>query len=367
MQFAEHNAPEERDFLCNAWYVAAWSTELPPGEVIGRQIIGEPIACFRSPDGRVHALEDRCPHRHAPLSLGRIEGEHLRCMYHGLKFSADGACVEVPGNDRIPPNSCARTYPCEERHGWIWVWPGDVEQADPSFIPAAYGLDPLRYSLMSSQLDYEANYQLINDNLCDLSHVDFVHERTLGVGAFGWADAQPKITTLDRSIRVERWLNGITDPADPQPCEYWNSYEFHIPGIFVMSSFLYPVGSAERFGGVAPNLLEAKGHRVEQQAVTPIDQKRTRYFFASGLEAVNVPEEIMSRFFDVIEAAFAEDRRMIEAQQRIWDLTSTDRRKMFIAHDKAPSIIRRLIARLIDKERATEMSTTRSPVRELSR
>ena len=126
-------------FIRNLWYVAAWSHELEGAGPIGRVIIDEPVVLFRTPDGAVVALEDRCPHRHAPLSLGRVEGNRLRCMYHGLTFDSAGRCVAIPGGATIPPGTVARRFPVQERWSWIWVWTGDPAKADPDLIPQEIG------------------------------------------------------------------------------------------------------------------------------------------------------------------------------------------------------------------------------------
>src|SRR5436305_566446 len=76
--------------------------ELEAGKPFAITILGERIVIWRTADGGLHALEDRCVHRLAPLSLGRCEGERLRCMYHGLLYEADGRVVEIPGQEVIP-------------------------------------------------------------------------------------------------------------------------------------------------------------------------------------------------------------------------------------------------------------------------
>ena len=194
-------------FIRNIWYVAAWSTELPDRKPIARTIIDEPIALYRKNDGTVVAMEDRCAHRHAPLSLGRVEEDDLRCMYHGLKFGPDGSCKLVPSSSIIPPNSKVRTFPAVERWSWIWVWLGDPLLADDSQIPAAWGLTNPEWTLQADALDYAADYQLINDNLCDLSHVDYTHETSLGA-AIGvcWSDHPPKVTQLENGLQIDRWF-----------------------------------------------------------------------------------------------------------------------------------------------------------------
>src|SRR5262249_36502103 len=143
-------------------------------------VIGEPIVLYRRRNGAIVALEDRCPHRFAPLSLGRVEGDDLRCMYHGLRFAPDGACVEVPRSAAAPARLCARALAGVEGSSLVWVWPGDPAKADPARVPRAFGLDDPDWEYRSGAIDYDADYELLNDNLCDLSHLDFVHETTLG-------------------------------------------------------------------------------------------------------------------------------------------------------------------------------------------
>jgi len=118
--------------LRNAWYVAAWSSEVPVDELLARTILNVPVVLWRDTTGAVVAFEDRCCHRGAPLSKGRLEGDQLRCMYHGLLFDTAGQCVEIPGQERIPPQAKVRTFPVVEKHKWIWIWVGDAGLADPS-------------------------------------------------------------------------------------------------------------------------------------------------------------------------------------------------------------------------------------------
>src|SRR6201994_1952213 len=126
-------AREDRMWIRNAWYVAAWTHEIEPGRIHARTIIDQPLVLYRTADGII-ALEDRCPHRFAPLSLGRLEGDALRCMYHGLKFAPDGKCIEIPGQKLIPQSACVRRFPSRGVGGWVWVWMGDADKADTAEI-----------------------------------------------------------------------------------------------------------------------------------------------------------------------------------------------------------------------------------------
>ena len=129
-------------YVKNAWYVGAWEHEIEDGKPYAMSILGEPIVLYRGGEsGRIVALEDRCVHRLAPLSLGRCEGERLRCMYHGLLFDPDGKCVEIPGQEMIPAKARVRTYPIADAHGWLWIWMGDPADAHEALIPPVIGHD----------------------------------------------------------------------------------------------------------------------------------------------------------------------------------------------------------------------------------
>jgi vanillate O-demethylase monooxygenase subunit len=338
-------------FIKNIWYVAAWSTELDAAKPIGRTIIGEPVALYRKGDGAVIAMEDRCPHRHAPLSLGRIEGDDLKCMYHGLKFGSDGACKFVPGSDIVPPNSAARTFPAVERSSWIWVWPGDPAKADPDLVPFHTGLDDPQWLMRESAIDYAAGYELINDNLCDLSHLDYTHENTLGKATGAkWSFDMPKITPIDNGLLFERWFVDVPfGPNGEQRVDSWSRYRYLLPGIFLMNTFQYPAGAAQACGYGTPT-AEPVFRRAEQQAVTPMSADTTRYLFATGVDAAFADPATLDARFAVVAAAFAEDKVMIEAQQKIWNLTSPDKPKAFIPQDKAPATFRRMVAKRLAME-----------------
>ena len=121
-------------FIRNCWYVAAWDIEVPAEGFLNRTLLNEPVLLYRDTQGRAVALENRCCHRGAPLHLGRKEGDCVRCMYHGLKFDPSGACVEIPGQERIPDKVRVRHYPLVERDRLVWIWMGDPERADPAQI-----------------------------------------------------------------------------------------------------------------------------------------------------------------------------------------------------------------------------------------
>lgn len=167
-------------FPLNRWWVAGFSWELTE-RPLARTHLGHAMVLFRTPDGTAAALEDRCCHKELPLSLGAIEARGLRCGYHGLLFDHAGACIEVPGQEHVPGRARVRAYPLRGRDQILWVWIGAAACEEPQDEPPAYPFhaDP-RYRFGGDAFHYDAPYQLIHDNLLDLSHLGYVHLKTIG-------------------------------------------------------------------------------------------------------------------------------------------------------------------------------------------
>ncbi len=339
-------------YVANSWYVASWSEDLVIGAPMAVQILGEPIVLWRSPSQQVSALIDRCPHRLAPLSLGRCEGDNLRCMYHGFLLNNEGRTIEIPGQDKIPPQAVARRFPVVERHSWIWVWMGDADKADPDLIPAAFGFDDERWLLGRGFVDYDAEANLICDNLLDFSHLTYVHANSFGSGD-SFAFEQPNIRQIDRGVRISRWVRDTAGPGSGGRSEpgsfidYWQSYDFVIPGILVMESASFPQGSADRFGDDGPPdmSLALRAWAVTSQAVTPVAPGRSRYFFSTGPHRDHGTDEDRDGMVAVAKMAFAEDKVMIEAQYRTMQAMAEPR---FIpsAHDRAVTMYNGMVRKM---------------------
>lgn len=343
-------------YVRNAWYVASWSDELAPETLRGLTILGEPIVIYRTYDDRIVALEDRCVHRLAPLSLGRCEGDRLRCMYHGLLYAPDGQVVEIPGQEQIPPKARIRSYPVIDRHSWIWVWMGAAEDADEALIPPAVGLDRDDFVLGHGQLDYAAEARLINDNLLDFSHLAFVHTASFGAGP-QFAETPARISPIDRGIRYERWTENSLASSfrkSDVPMDSWMSYDFLIPGILLMTGGVFPRGTARACEMGPPDLSQAvSGVTFTSQAVTPLTEKTSRYFFSWGPRADHGDAALRDVLMQMAAKAFAEDKVMIEAQQKVLDLTPSPR-VMPTAHDRGVTLFNRLVEKLARREREAD-------------
>lgn len=243
-------------YLRNCWYMACWTSELGDGAMLPRQIAGERVVVCRGADGVAFALKDRCSHRFAPLSKGRLEDGGLRCMYHGLKFSPEGQCVAIPGQDKIPQNSGVQAFSLSEAGGWIWIWLGAPEAADPALIPEHVALDDSDWAIRHGVIEYSADYMLVNDNLLDFSHLSYVHAASFGAGA-GWAETRPEIVSLPRGVRIERWLES-QPRSNSRPditattIDHWSRYDYVAPGMLHSVAYSYPVGTAALAGSSEP-------------------------------------------------------------------------------------------------------------------
>lgn len=344
----------ETAFLRNTWYVAAWSHEIVRERLLARTIIQVPLIFWRDQSGSVVALMDRCCHRAAPLSKGRLENDRIRCMYHGLLFDSSGACVEIPSQNFIPPAAKVHAYPVVERFNWVWVWMGDVERADPSLIPDTHYLDDPGWRGTPGYMHYDANYLLITDNLLDFSHLSYVHETTLG-GSAEYAGIRPKVTSGSRNVRVERWL------IDNEPAPFlgnlktwtgnvdrWNIYDVVLPGVLLMDSGSAPTGTG------AP-----EGKRLDAatffgcQAVTPETSRTSHYFFQQSHSFALDDASVTANLHQSVLAGFQEDRDIILAQQKILDLDPSTP-MLAMRMDTALASFRSLIEKAIREERAAE-------------
>jgi phenylpropionate dioxygenase-like ring-hydroxylating dioxygenase large terminal subunit len=302
-------------FIRNCWYVIAWTHEIADDALFSRVVLGEPILVYRRADGNLTALEDRCCHRLAPLSVGTREDDCVRCGYHGLKFDANGRCVEIPGTDRVPSKARVRTYPIEVKNKWVFIWMGEPDRADVALLPDNFSCDSPDWKYQPGYMHYDTNYQLICDNLLDFSHLTFVHPTTLG-GSPEIARSRADIESIPRGVRVTRRIPNIPAPGlykrfrqFDMPIDRWFIYDFVLPGTLLMHSGGKPVGSADNDMTDAVLLHSC-------QTLTPETANSTHYFFQQAHRSSEGDDQIAHHIYEVLVKAFTEDRDMIGAQAR---------------------------------------------------
>ena len=259
MRVAGDDLHLHNEYLRNCWYVAAWAHELIDGRLLARTILDQPILLYKGDSGRAVALDDRCCHRGARLSKGRLEGDCVRCMYHGLKFDGSGACVQIPGQDTVPKGMGVRSYPVIERDSLVWIWMGEASQADESLIVDFPYLREPGWRGVPDYLHYDANYLLIVDNLADFAHLAFVHRHTLGGSEeYAFKTKPVEVERQPRGFRVKRMhMNAEVPPfhrkvtRSDARIDRWNVGTMHIPGVFFLESGFAPAGSGIERGDIS--------------------------------------------------------------------------------------------------------------------
>lgn len=343
----------EEIFLYNCWYVVAWDHELIDGKKLARTILEKPLVLYKGESGKYVALDDRCCHRGAPLSMGRLEGDDIRCMYHGMKYDPSGKCIQIPGQDRIASSMLVRSYPVEERGHLVWVWMGDPELADPELILDYPPLHDDNWKGLPAYLHYDANWLLIVDNLSDFAHLAFVHTNTLGGSEeYAYKTKPVAIERLERGFRVERWHMDAEPPpfhkkviADKEArVDRRNIGEMTIPGIFFLQTLFSPAGT-----GAEKGKLDGARQYRNCQFMTP-ETRRTTHFFWNylhnfDLDNSNIALSLRESLFE----GFYEDKAIIEAQQQLLD-SDPDFRLRVIAADEALTHFRQVLKKLIKEE-----------------
>ena len=334
-------------FIRNAWYVAAWDHEVGRQELLRRTLLDEPVVLFRQLDGTPVALEDRCCHRHAPLSKGVLEGDDIQCPYHGLVFNPAGECVRVPGQASIPPDARVRSFPVVERYHWIWIWMGDPALADPDAIEDFHWIDDPDYRARGELLHLEGNYVLLVENLLDLSHLTFIHPTTLGTEAI--ADTPMKSEREGNLVRVTRWIMDNVPPAffqraggfaPDQRIDRWQIIEFTPPAFVRLD-----VGGAVAGSGAEKGDRSHGFTMRNLNAITPETETTTHYFWAQAHDFRTDEPWVTDLLYQNVHTAFLEDLDIIKAQQDNI-LSRPEAPRIDINHDGGGIQARRIIERL---------------------
>jgi len=336
-------------FPKNGWYTAIWSNELADTP-IARTILGEQVVLFRGANGRAAALEDRCCHRAAPLSLGQVAGDNLRCGYHGLVFDADGVCVLVPGQDTIPANARVRAYSVVERWSVVWIWMGDPALADAGKIVELPWLDDPKWTLTPSYLHLKVNAQLLVDNLLDYTHVAYLHGNTIA-GDPREATTPTKTERLNDGVRVGRWMIDFKPPplfakagGFTGNVDRWQHATWKPPCLVYMD-----VGCAKTGTG-APQGDRSHGISIwSTHLVTPETDGTCHYHFGFARNFQIDDPEMSRMLFEGARNTFLEDKDMLEAQQQNLNAGELDG-LLHINADAAQLQARRMLAELVKAE-----------------
>lgn len=327
------------EFIRNAWYMAAWAREVPKDGILARRLLDTPWLLFRAADGDWTMLEDRCPHRFVPLSKGRFANGRVACGYHGLTFDGTGQCVHNHFG-AIPEGARVDTCPVVERHGGLWFWPGDPALAKADAIPDFAFIDA-GDPVERAQYVMGVNYQLIADNLLDLSHAEFLHVESFGTNGSLFSHGAQTVEQDDSGAIWNKWdMAGAPAPGWAAPMlgegeavDQKLHIRWHAPASLALFIEIRRAGSA------APLVPPMANPHI----LTPETASSTHYFFTHepGPEA-----EAMARrvFLD-------EDEPMISAQaEAMGDTDFWAMRPLILPSDKAAVLARRKLMQMMKAE-----------------
>ena len=326
-----------------SWYVVAFAHELSPEHLVARTVLGEHLVMFRSPEGVPVVLADRCPHRQYPLSKGSLADGRLVCGYHGFSFDCARGCVAVPGQDHIPSRADARTYAVTELGSWVFVWMGDASNPDWSRLPRAPWLSDPRWKVIEGMAALAARFQLLADNLLDLSHESYLHAGLIGTPEVA---STPIETTTDEQahvVRVNRHMQGAQCPAFyanstglSSPIDRWQDIEYYSPGFYVLHSRLAPAGVVPEADGSDPSGFHmkilygltpstagscydfwavARDFAIDDEHVTSVLDKIQREVVQQDVDALEILEQRLAEEGEPAEVSIKIDRGGLAARR----------------------------------------------------
>lgn len=336
-------------YLMNTWYAAGFSEDFGRTPRV-RVLLEESIVFYRTEAGEAVALRDRCPHRFAPLHKGTVIGDAIRCPYHGLQFGAGGACVHNPiGDGKIPKAAQTKAYPLAERDGIVWIWFGDQSPDESTIRRWPEFEDADRYTCVQGCIHVNGNYQLVADNLLDLSHAEFLHPY-LATEGFNrrtqYSMEQDGNTVIARNWRPNEPISQLFAMAygddAPSNVDHLSVVRWEPP-----STLRLEIG-VTRVGRPA-----SEGPRSQQaHLITPENEHTCHYFWKWARDFKQDDDEFSVRLQAALQGAFeTEDGPMIEAQSRYMDGQPLEALKpVLLTTDSASIRARRVLMKLIETQ-----------------
>ncbi|HZY16417.1 MAG TPA: aromatic ring-hydroxylating dioxygenase subunit alpha [Ramlibacter sp.] len=301
------------------------------GRPVAARLLGEDLVLWRDEAGALQAWPDRCPHRGAKLSLGRITGGRLECPYHGWQFEAGGQCVHVPALPGFAPPATQRIHRHEvqERHGLLWVRLAASRDEMPGFAAEE---DPGLRKLNCGPYEVETSAPRIVENFLDMAHFAFVHEGWLG---------DRRSTAID-DYKVEETAYGIraTQCRAWQPQSSLHStapaqveYSYEVTGPYTAVLTKVPEAGSVGLGGWRESIA---------LFICPLEPERSRVWFRLAVADFDASEDKLRSFQDAI---FLQDQPVLESQTPK-RLPLDPRAELHTAADRASAAYRRYLSRL---------------------
>lgn len=333
----------------NMWWCAAHVDEVS-AKPMARWLLEKPVVMYRTADGTPVALDNRCPHRWAPLSDGRVIEDKLVCPYHGMEFGTDGICTNVPTQKTIPPSARVQSYPIRQSGQFLWIWMGDPDKIDHEPVDMSYTQNP-EWSVVTAYMEVNANWVLIRENVLDLTHIAFLHAKTFKQG--DWENPAQVSMEGDTIIYQQDFE---PSPLSPLFCAGFGfedgkvvkrEQEGRMPSLAVSFSD-WKVHDIDAAPGARVDYLVRGAH-----IVTPGKRGETHYFFAAAFDVPGVADDVMEKTKINILEAFTEDKDLLEDIQALVrdDPRGLDFPEINLGADGAGVRVRQVLKRKLQAER----------------
>jgi phenylpropionate dioxygenase-like ring-hydroxylating dioxygenase large terminal subunit len=339
-------------FARNQWYVAAYGQEVGE-DLLARTILGEPIVFYRTSDGAVVGLADRCVHRRFPLSMSRRDGDRIVCGYHGFTYDSDGSCVYVPAQTRIPRTARVPSYPVLEQDSFVWVWIGDKAPTDPATIPRAPWLTAPGWTTIRGMQPLAARYGLLVDNLLDLSHETYLHGGYIGTPEVAETPITTEVDEDAGIVRVSRRMKDVECPpfyakstGIDGRIDRWQDIEYHPPCLYLLHSRIAPTG-------VEPNPDgddSAACHAEIVYAITPQTATTTLDFWMVARDFATDDEDVSRYLAENNHTVVMQDVVALNALETVIAAEPAGYQELSINIDTGALAARRLLQKLISAE-----------------
>lgn len=254
--------------------------------------------------------------------MGKLLGNgEIQCPYHGLRYNASGRCTGMPAQETVNPSAAVPSFAVVERHRYIWVWVGDQELADPDLIPDMHQMDSPDWAGDGLTIEAPCNYQLVLDNLMDLTHEEFVHGNSIGQAEL--SESEFSTTHDGDTVTVSRWMHDIDAPPfwlknmrDKFPgfegkVDRWQIIHFEAP-----STICIDVGVAKAGTGAQDGDRSQGVNGYVMNSISPETDRSCHYFWAFMRNYRLDSQLITTELRNGVQGVFAEDEEMLAAQQR---------------------------------------------------